>query len=358
MSTAVKAILDWMHHILRSVKQHKAKEYAFSRLDENTGLWLSDWAQKVILVLFREGQREYFGKRGMSLHIDVLFRKVDNILLKNVYHTAISKCDQDTRDTLCISSHVIKQMKSDFPELKCLFRKSDNAGCYSANSVAELTHKICKENEIQLLRYDYNEPQRGKDQADRESSIAKRYLNAFTHSGHNCTTASELKQGILYLGGPESSKVSVVEISKNDTKITESKIQNIQSFHSVEFQEDKMTFWQYFGCGQGREIKYSNLTFESGLNVIKTFEGGSKTPKRHKKQNTRKDRCLNTLLFCPHPDCLQSFEQQDDFDRHIINGQHANVSLLTSMDSVKLTILTWCANHHIRKQSINVPLKK
>ena len=150
------------------------------------------------------------------------------------------------------------------------------------------------------------------------------------------TTASELKQGILYLGGPESSKLSVVEISKNDTKITESKIQNIQSFPSVEFQEDKMTFWQYFGCGQDREIKYSNLTLESGLNVIETFEGGSKTPKRHKKPNTRKDRCPNTLLFCPHPDCLQSFEQQDNFDRHIINRQRANVSLLTSMDSVKL----------------------
>ena len=158
VSTAVKAILDWMHHILRSVKQHEAKKYAFSQLDENTRLWLSDWAQKVIPVLFREGQREYFGKRGMSLHIDLLFRKVDNILSKNVYHTAISKCDQDSRDTLCISSHVIKQMKSDFPELKCLFRKSDNAGCYSANSLAELTRKICKENEIQLLRYDYNEP--------------------------------------------------------------------------------------------------------------------------------------------------------------------------------------------------------
>ena len=107
----------------------------------------------------------------MSLHIDVLFRKVDNILSKNVYHTAISNCDQDSKDTLRIPNDVIKQMKSDFPELKYLFRKSDNAGCYSANSVAELTHRICKRNEIQLLIYDYNEPQRGKYQADRESSI-------------------------------------------------------------------------------------------------------------------------------------------------------------------------------------------
>ena len=74
----------------------------------------------------------------MSLHIDVLFHKVDNILSKNVYHTATYKCDQYSRDTFCISNHVIKQMKSDFSELKCLFRKSDNAGCYSANSVDEL----------------------------------------------------------------------------------------------------------------------------------------------------------------------------------------------------------------------------
>ena len=107
MSTAVKAILNWMHHILRSVKQHKEKEHAFIQLNENTGLWLSERAQKAIPVLFREGQRDYLGKRGMSLYIDVLFRKVrkvDNISSKNVYHAAIYKCDQDSKNTLYFQS--------------------------------------------------------------------------------------------------------------------------------------------------------------------------------------------------------------------------------------------------------------
>ena len=43
------------------MKQNEAKQYAMSMLDEITGLWLSDWTQKIIPVLLREGQNEYFG---------------------------------------------------------------------------------------------------------------------------------------------------------------------------------------------------------------------------------------------------------------------------------------------------------
>ena len=52
---------------------------------------------------------------------------------------------------------------------------------------AELEFEICKKHNITLYCHDYNEPQRGKDQADRESAIAKRYMTKYVIAGkkHN-----------------------------------------------------------------------------------------------------------------------------------------------------------------------------
>ena len=104
ISKSVETILSWMAHLLRGLKQNEAKQHAISILDEIKGLWLSDWVQKIIPVSFREVQNEYFGKKGMSLAIDVLFTKnIERILQKKVYHTVIYRCDQDVLDTLCVS---------------------------------------------------------------------------------------------------------------------------------------------------------------------------------------------------------------------------------------------------------------
>ena len=217
---------------------------------------------KIIPVSFREGQNEYFLKKTKSLAINVLFTKnIEGILQKKVDHTIIYRCDQDVLDTLCVSQHVLLQIKKDLPNLKFLYQRSDNAGCYSGNSVAEIMYNICKNAGITLKRYDNNEPQMGKDQADQESAVAKCYTNSYIHAGHNLLLGEDVKKGIMYLGGPEDTKVSVVEIDSTKASMTESIIKNIQSYHSISFEKKGMTFHQYFNCGKGKFVNYSNLEF-------------------------------------------------------------------------------------------------
>ena len=168
----------------------------------------------------------------MSVHVDVLLTKAvaSSELMKSMYFTTIYRCDQDVIDTLCVAEHVLKEIQKDHTNIKQLFRKTDNAGCYSGNSVAEIEYSICRQNGFTLLRHDYNKPQKGKDQADRESAVAKKYMNGYLNSGHSIITAEDIKKGILYLGGPADTKVSVIEINKNDCHIVHSKIPNIRSF--------------------------------------------------------------------------------------------------------------------------------
>ena len=97
-------------------------------------------------------------------------------------------------DTLCITDQVLCEMKKDFPDLQTIYRKSDNAGCYAGNSVAEIKYSSCKKYDTNLLRHDYNEPQCRKDQADRNSTVAKKFLNVHIQSGNDWPSAYDIQK--------------------------------------------------------------------------------------------------------------------------------------------------------------------
>ena len=122
-----------------------------------------------------------------------------------------------------------------------------------------------------MYRHDYNEPQEGKDQADRESAISKRYMTKYVNAGKDIISADDLKRAILFQRSPENAKVSVVEINKQCCDIEQSRIQNIQSFHSIQFEGDGMRFWQYFDVGIGQLVPYADISFHSALEIVSPF---------------------------------------------------------------------------------------
>ena len=140
---------------------------------------------------------------------------------------------------------------------------------------------------IRLLRYDYNEPQKGKDQCDRKSDVAKRYINAYVNAGNKCMSAQDIKKGVLFFGGSKDSKVSVVKIDKLKSVIV-SNITNIRSIHSISYNDNGMTLWQYFSCDKGKTDLFSVLEFVIGLTEIEPFEGGE-IFRANRNQKKRKD---------------------------------------------------------------------
>ena len=89
--------------------------------------------------------------------------------------------------------------------------------------------------------------------------------------------------------------------------MAESIIKNIQSYHSVLFEKECMTFHQYFSCGKRKFVNYSNLEFQSRLVVVAAFEEcvGKLVGKKDKKRTT--NRGLNKKLFYEVPGCMLSF---------------------------------------------------
>lgn len=60
----VEAINARKAHLLRTVNQEEARQYALSALDEETCLIVMDWAMKFLPQCYRERMSEFFGKRG------------------------------------------------------------------------------------------------------------------------------------------------------------------------------------------------------------------------------------------------------------------------------------------------------
>lgn len=71
---------------------------------------------------------EYFGKRGISISVDVFITKSFTTYHKQVYLATLDRCDQDSCDTLCIADNVLTQFHKDNPHINEIELKSDNAG--------------------------------------------------------------------------------------------------------------------------------------------------------------------------------------------------------------------------------------
>ena len=61
---------------------------------------------------------------------------------KVVYFTIIYWCDQDAKDVLSINEEVIKEFVKSQPQIKKLYMKSDNAGCYRNSQSPEALFHI------------------------------------------------------------------------------------------------------------------------------------------------------------------------------------------------------------------------
>ena len=89
VSVAIEDIETYIKHQVRYAQQKLAKVLAFQSTDEETAFWLKDYCQKVLPTKYCEGQKEYFGKKGMSLHADILCMKKDGVFVKKVYFMTI-----------------------------------------------------------------------------------------------------------------------------------------------------------------------------------------------------------------------------------------------------------------------------
>ena len=212
-----------------------------------------------------------------------------------------------------------------------MYCKSDNAGCYHGNPYPESIHKICKQNSIKLKRLDYNEQQKGKDECDRDSALARNALRRYVDEGNDVASAEDIYKALL--ASPiTNAKVSEVQFDKSIFGVNGDSIQKISYYHSFEFTEAGIKVWRYYGIGAGILVPYSiKWSFTSGLRIIKPFKDCLQISSRHSQNKPRASRQLCSLLFCEEGGCTKTFESLAELEELI----HSIPKMKSSFDSVK-----------------------
>ena len=124
-----------------------------------------DLAMKFLQLRYREKQSDWYGKRGLSWHISTVIssdpEKTGSLKLQS-----FDTCQQDWFAVCSIVENTLEAIKSQKPYVKKVYLRSDEAGCYHNNSLIAAAKELGQRVGIAVCRYDFSEPQYGKDVCD------------------------------------------------------------------------------------------------------------------------------------------------------------------------------------------------
>ena len=249
------AICAWKRHLLRTVRQDQARFDALDFLDEQTVLMVNDWAMKFIPQKYRESQADWFGKRGISWHISVAYRKVGQQLQSQAFINLIQSCSQGSAAVVVILQHIIQTLKLEHPEIERVFLRQDNAGCYHSTSTIVAFTRIEASTGVKIEGLDFSDPQGGKGAADRMAAAAKSQIRMFINEGNDVTNAQQMKDALLSHGGMEGVRVAVSDSLEESVTGELPKIVGISKLNNFRFTGGKLTAWRAYAVGRGKLLE-------------------------------------------------------------------------------------------------------
>ena len=194
-------IYEWKKHQMRSVHQETARAHVLEQLDDESVFVYIDWAMKFLPLKYREAQRDWFGKRGLSWHISYVIRRErssslsvtskDCVYEHHTFAHVYNTCVQNGRTVVSIVSDLFRRLKKEDRTIQKAYVRCDNAGCYHGAQTLLSVKKIQEETGIQVCRFDFSEPQAGKGPCDRMAAIIKAAIRRYVNEHHDCTTSGE-----------------------------------------------------------------------------------------------------------------------------------------------------------------------
>lgn len=193
------AICAWKAHLLRTVLQEDAKQDAMSKLDQQTCLIIIDWAMKFLPMKYKESMSELFGKRGLSWHVSAVVTRKS--MKWSAFFHIFNACTQNNYAVASTLDQLSKSTKAEYPLITQAYLRSDNTGCYHIGPLIVYLADIGKLTGMSVIRYDFSNPQAGKDICYRKTAPMKAHIQCYVNENHNVTTMEDMKTAIDNMEG-------------------------------------------------------------------------------------------------------------------------------------------------------------
>ena len=180
---------------------------------------------------------------------------------------------------------------------------------------------------IEVTRYDFSDPQAGKDLCDRKIAPCKQRLRNYVSENNDIETAEDVKNALESPPGIAGTRVAVCKIdaSKMSAAVGNNKIPGITRYNNFSFEADGMRVWQAYGVGEGMKIKELESKQDvSGLERVGEWshEAMRVQPKKSKAKSKNCEGDPTSTYSCLEPACILTFTSLEDADQHMDTERH------------------------------------
>jgi len=268
------------------------------------------------------------------------------------YIHLFDECTQNWFAVASILEDTLKTLKKAIPSLKEAFLRSDNAGCYYCSYLILSLPDLGKRTGITISRYDFSDPQAGKDVCDRRIATVKSHMRRFINEGNDIKSASDMKAAIDSYGGVKGCHSGVAKIQESCQTMTKHSMVGIQSLNNFSFESTGLRVWKAYGVGPGKFISHTQLKRfgkpqgPTGLVIVKPFseprqrsravttveEGRSGSACDSQQAILPQDQPDTSLpqlteepgvLFsCPEEGCIKTYQSFHSLQKHLDVGKH------------------------------------
>ena len=138
---------------------------------------------------------------------------------------------------LSIIEDLLHQVNQEYPLVTTAYLRSDNAECYHNGPLLQSLRDVGKRTGFSPVRYDFSEPQAGKDICDRKTAAMKAHIKRWVNERHDVITAEDMKASLESHGGIKGCRVAVVEVDPTRETNKDSKIPGISVLNNFQFEE-------------------------------------------------------------------------------------------------------------------------
>ncbi|CAF1014017.1 unnamed protein product [Didymodactylos carnosus] len=208
------------------------KQFVLENLDGESVFIFLDWAMKWLAMKYREGQKDFFAKRGCPWHLAYVIRvKSSNSISTTpktkefehkTYAHIFDSCVQNGQAVTSILEYIFSRLKASNLEIKYVYLCADNAGCYHGVETLLAVKKLYANTGILIRRFDFFDPHGGKGPCDRMAAVVKCDVRCSVNEKNDCTnsrgfvTAARLTRNLSIL----ASKISPSSSSSIKVKWT------------------------------------------------------------------------------------------------------------------------------------------
>ena len=189
---------NYIGHIVRGKYQREQFLKDIKNLSPGQAVMVADYMMKLLFQKLFEPQKDWFAKKGVSLHGSMFFfRREENGEIFTEFHDLYSESDDKQNwyfSASCLEES-IRNFKKLHPEVSNVILWTDNGAHYKNTSLVLWLPNIASLTGVQISSFRNFEPQKGKTKLDGHYATLKFSLKRFRREGNDVMSGKDIENG-------------------------------------------------------------------------------------------------------------------------------------------------------------------